>query len=213
MNLSPKHLSFRRHSANYAACRHLAVQLVPSAARFMVAVACYGEADAGALSQQRPRTLGYGSEPLGPAGNRQGHLPAGLNKHREIVLFVFGIAGRAFAPRLPLYGECAGPFGRKRNLQRGISSSSRSLRVSGLRIGNPARLAHPAVNGEGDAVIPALDIDPFCQAFFDDPYPAHAAMRDAGPVVYLPAYDIHAVARYEDVRAMLLHKCQGCRAF
>src|ERR1700691_843405 len=53
-------------------------------------------------------------------------------------------------------------------------------------------------------MIPALDIDPFCTAFFDDPYPAHAAMRDAGPVVYLPAYDIYAVARYEDVRAMLL---------
>ena len=53
-------------------------------------------------------------------------------------------------------------------------------------------------------MIPQLDIDPFCQAFFDDPYPAHAAMRDAGPVVYLPAYGIHAVARYEDVRAMLL---------
>jgi 4-methoxybenzoate monooxygenase (O-demethylating) len=53
-------------------------------------------------------------------------------------------------------------------------------------------------------VIPALDIDPFCQAFFDDPYPAHAAMRDAGPVVYLPAYDIHAVARYDDVRDMLM---------
>src|SRR3954469_18533039 len=53
-------------------------------------------------------------------------------------------------------------------------------------------------------MIPALDIDPFCQTFFDDPYPAHAAMRDAGPVVYLPRYDIHAVARYDDVRAMLL---------
>jgi len=53
-------------------------------------------------------------------------------------------------------------------------------------------------------MIPALDIDPFCTAFFDDPYPAHAAMRDAGPVVYLPRYDIHAVARYDDVRAMLL---------
>jgi cytochrome P450 len=52
-------------------------------------------------------------------------------------------------------------------------------------------------------VIPALDIDPFCQAFFDDPYPAHEAMREAGPVVYLPRYDIHAVARYDDVRAML----------
>lgn len=53
-------------------------------------------------------------------------------------------------------------------------------------------------------MIPALDIDPFQQAFFDDPYPAHAAMRDAGPVVYLPRYDIHAVARYEDVRGMLM---------
>lgn len=53
-------------------------------------------------------------------------------------------------------------------------------------------------------MIAALDIDPFCQDFFDDPYPAHAAMRDAGPVVYLPRYDIHAVARHEDVQAMLL---------
>jgi hypothetical protein len=31
-------------------------------------------------------------------------------------------------------------------------------------------------------MIPSLDIDPFCQVFFDDPFPAHAAMRDAGPV-------------------------------
>ena len=53
-------------------------------------------------------------------------------------------------------------------------------------------------------MIPALDIDPFCRDFFDDPYPAHAAMRDAGPVVYLPRYDIHAVARYDDMRAMLM---------
>jgi 4-methoxybenzoate monooxygenase (O-demethylating) len=29
-------------------------------------------------------------------------------------------------------------------------------------------------------------------------------MRDAGPVVYLPRYDIHAVARYDDVRGMLM---------
>lgn len=53
-------------------------------------------------------------------------------------------------------------------------------------------------------MIPLLEIDPFGQAFFDDPYPAHAAMRDAGPVVYLPAYDVYAAARYEDVRAVLL---------
>jgi 4-methoxybenzoate monooxygenase (O-demethylating) len=53
-------------------------------------------------------------------------------------------------------------------------------------------------------MIPALDIDPFCQAFFDDPYPAHAAMREAGPVVYLPRYDVHAVAQNDEVRAMLM---------
>ena len=57
---------------------------------------------------------------------------------------------------------------------------------------------------EDDTMIPALDIDPFCTAFFDDPFPAHAAMRDAGPVLYLSRYDIHAVARYEDVRGMLM---------
>ena len=51
--------------------------------------------------------------------------------------------------------------------------------------------------------ISSLDTDPFCQAFFDDPFPAHVALRDAGPVVYLPRYDLFAVARYEHVRAAL----------
>jgi 4-methoxybenzoate monooxygenase (O-demethylating) len=51
--------------------------------------------------------------------------------------------------------------------------------------------------------ISSLDIDPFCQAFFDDPFPAHVALRDAGPVVYLPRYDLFAVARYEHVQAAL----------
>jgi cytochrome P450 len=53
-------------------------------------------------------------------------------------------------------------------------------------------------------MIPTLDIDPFCNSFFDDPYPAHAEMREAGPVVYLSRYSIHAVARYDDVRDMLM---------
>jgi cytochrome P450 len=51
--------------------------------------------------------------------------------------------------------------------------------------------------------IPSLDIDPFCQGFFDDPFPAHAALRDAGPVVYLPRYDLFAIARYQHVQAAL----------
>ncbi len=28
-----------------------------------------------------------------------------------------------------------------------------------------------------------LALDPFSMAFFDDPYPGHAAMREAAPVV------------------------------
>jgi cytochrome P450 len=52
--------------------------------------------------------------------------------------------------------------------------------------------------------IPSIDIDPFCRSFFDNPFPAHAAMRDAGPVIHLPRYDVFAVARYDEVRAMLL---------
>jgi cytochrome P450 len=51
--------------------------------------------------------------------------------------------------------------------------------------------------------IPSLDIDPFCQGFFDDPFPAHAALRDAGPVVYLPRYELFAIARYQQVQAAL----------
>jgi len=31
--------------------------------------------------------------------------------------------------------------------------------------------------------IPSLDIDPFSQAFLDDPFPAHAALRDEGDPV------------------------------
>ena len=52
-------------------------------------------------------------------------------------------------------------------------------------------------------MIPTLDIDPFSPAFFDDPFPAHAAMRDAGPLVFLPSHGIHAAARWQDVHGML----------
>ncbi|MBV8703533.1 MAG: cytochrome P450, partial [Acetobacteraceae bacterium] len=51
--------------------------------------------------------------------------------------------------------------------------------------------------------IPALDIDPFSAAFFEDPFPAHAALREAGPVVRLSRYGVLAVARYDEVQAML----------
>ena len=52
-------------------------------------------------------------------------------------------------------------------------------------------------------MVPVLDIDPFSPAFFDDPFPAHAAMREAGPLVFLPSHGIHAAARWQEVHGML----------
>jgi 4-methoxybenzoate monooxygenase (O-demethylating) len=50
---------------------------------------------------------------------------------------------------------------------------------------------------------PKLDIDPFSVAFLTDPYPDHARMRDASPVVYLTRYGIYAMARHAEVSAAL----------
>jgi len=47
------------------------------------------------------------------------------------------------------------------------------------------------------------DLDPFSREYFDDPYPAQAALRDAGDAVWLSRYGVWAVARFEHVRAML----------
>jgi len=52
-------------------------------------------------------------------------------------------------------------------------------------------------------VVPAIDLDPFTTEFFADPYPAHALLRDSGPVVWLTRYGIAASARYEEVRRVL----------
>jgi 4-methoxybenzoate monooxygenase (O-demethylating) len=52
-------------------------------------------------------------------------------------------------------------------------------------------------------VIPESDIDPFCAEFFEDPFPAHEALREAGPVVRMTRYGIHAVARYAEVHTVL----------
>ena len=52
--------------------------------------------------------------------------------------------------------------------------------------------------------LPVLEDDPFSQAVRDDPYAFHARLRDAGPVVRLPAHDVVALGRYADVHAALL---------
>jgi hypothetical protein len=50
---------------------------------------------------------------------------------------------------------------------------------------------------------PVSDVDPFCRAFFENPFPTHEELRESGPVVRLSRYDVWAVARYHDVHAIL----------
>jgi cytochrome P450 len=48
------------------------------------------------------------------------------------------------------------------------------------------------------ASVPLL-FDPLDPALIDDPYPTYARLRDEAPVAYLPAHDVWAVTRYDDV--------------
>ncbi|MEA2839202.1 MAG: hypothetical protein QOF41_532 [Methylobacteriaceae bacterium] len=51
--------------------------------------------------------------------------------------------------------------------------------------------------------VPTFDFDPFSRAFFDNPYPAHEAMREAGPIVWIPRYKLWAMARHDEVHGAL----------
>ena len=46
---------------------------------------------------------------------------------------------------------------------------------------------------------PASDLDPFSIAFFDDPFPEHDRLREAGPVVRLRHIGCWGVARWQEV--------------
>ncbi len=51
--------------------------------------------------------------------------------------------------------------------------------------------------------VPIVELDPFGASFLEDPYPQHHALRDAGPLVWLPAIGAFAMARYAEVKAAL----------
>lgn len=53
------------------------------------------------------------------------------------------------------------------------------------------------------AGVPVLDVDPFSKELLADPYPYHARLREAGPVVWLPKYGIYVTGRHEPVRQVL----------
>lgn len=47
------------------------------------------------------------------------------------------------------------------------------------------------------------DVDPFSVEFFEDPHRIHDVLREAGPVVWLSAWNCYAVARHNEVYAVL----------
>jgi cytochrome P450 len=50
---------------------------------------------------------------------------------------------------------------------------------------------------------PVSELDPFSMAFLSNPHPFHEQLREAGPVVWLERYGIWAIARHEQVHAVL----------
>ncbi len=51
--------------------------------------------------------------------------------------------------------------------------------------------------------IPRIDVDPFSDDMIDEPYAMHEIIREAGPVVFIPKYDLHVVARHAQVQSVL----------
>ena len=52
--------------------------------------------------------------------------------------------------------------------------------------------------------VPVCDADPFSPAVLEQPEELHHVLRTAGPVVYLSRYDVHALARHQEVHAALV---------
>lgn len=71
----------------------------------------------------------------------------------------------------------------------------------GFALADPVKLA---ARKDFDMASPAsLSIDPFSREFLSNPYRFHQQLREAGPVVWLDALGIYAMARYEEVRDAL----------
>lgn len=61
-------------------------------------------------------------------------------------------------------------------------------------------MADIAVTPQG---VPIITADPFSLENLADPHTLHEQLREAGPVVFLAAYDVWGMARYEQVNAAL----------
>jgi cytochrome P450 len=61
-----------------------------------------------------------------------------------------------------------------------------------------------------EATSPISNLDPFSREFLENPYRYHELLREAGPVVRLSRYGIWAMARYTEVRAVLMNFATFC---
>src|ERR1700704_33703 len=78
------------------------------------------------------------------------------------------------------------------------------MREAAMAMNTPTNDRHGhEVAGQGMTALPHLDVDPFSIEFFDDPYPTHELLREAGPLVYLDKWSVYGVARYAGVHAVL----------
>ncbi len=75
--------------------------------------------------------------------------------------------------------------------------------------GSGAEGAEPGL-GAALSGISSLDVDPFAIEFFENPYPAQQALREAGPVVHLDKWNVYGVARYAEVYTVLSDPLTFC---
>lgn len=52
------------------------------------------------------------------------------------------------------------------------------------------------MNAVVETRVPQIDVDPFSDENIDEPYAMHEVLREAGPVTYLPKYDLFVLARH-----------------
>ncbi len=70
--------------------------------------------------------------------------------------------------------------------------------------------AQTQTSGSKPQSVPHLDVDPFAIDFFENPFPAQEALREAGSVVYLDKWRVYGVARYAEVHAVLNDPATFC---
>src|SRR5699024_7673021 len=99
---------------------------------------------------------------------------------------------------VPLRLPCRRRSDRRRPLTPAFCSAQQPLITKGS-----VMTAQTAMPSTLDPSIPVLDVDPFDEEVLSGPHHMHSLIRDAGDLVYIPSYEIFAVARYSAVRETL----------